>query len=173
MEAVRAVVEPVVVSLDLEVFDLTIDGRTLQLTVDREGGVDLDALTTVTQAVSAALDAADQSGPDLGAGSYSLEVSSPGLERPLRTPTHFRRAVGATVSIKTAATEGGGDPLRHRGVLSAPDDDSCTVAVDGSAIQIAYDSIVAARTVFEWGPAPKPGSGGRQKKRAKKKVATR
>ncbi len=178
VEAVRAVVEPIVESLDLEVFDLTVDGRTLQLTVDREGGVDLDALTAATQAVSAALDAADQTGPDLGSGSYSLEVSSPGLERPLRTPTHFRRAIGATVSIKTISgtTDPGepdGDAIRHRGVLADADDAACTVDVDGAAVRITYDSIVAARTVFEWGPAPKPGSGGRQKKSAKKKVATR
>ncbi len=182
VEAVRAVIEPIVESLDLEVFDLTIDGRTLQLTVDREGGVDLDALTAATQAVSAALDAADQTGPDLGSGSYSLEVSSPGLERPLRTPTHFRRAVGATVSIKTVSSETvssetvagepDGEATRHRGVLTDADDDGCTIDVDGTPVRITYDSIVAARTVFEWGPAPKPGSGGRQKKRAKKKVAT-
>ena len=66
VEAVRDVVDPVVASLDLEVFDLTIEGRTLQLSVDREGGVDLDALTAVTHAVSAALDAAEQAGADLG-----------------------------------------------------------------------------------------------------------
>ena len=173
VEAVRAVIEPIVVSLDLEVFDLTVDGRTLQLTVDREGGVDLDALTTTTQAVSAALDAADQTGPDLGSGAYSLEVSSPGLERPLRTPTHFRRALGATVSIKTAPAEPEGDAIRQRGVLTGADGDGCTIDVEGLPIRITYDSIVAARTVFEWGPAPKPGSGGRQKKSAKKKVATR
>jgi len=173
VEAVRAVIEPIVVSLDLEVFDLTIDGRTLQLTVDREGGVDLDALTAATQAVSAALDAADQAGPDLGSGSYSLEVSSPGLERPLRTPTHFRRAIGATVSVKVHSAGDSEEPERHRGVLVDTGDDSCTVDVDGEPVRITYDSIVAARTVFEWGPAPKPGSGGRQKKSAKKKVATR
>jgi ribosome maturation factor RimP len=173
VEAVRAVIEPIVVSLDLEVFDLTIDGRTLQLTIDRDGGVDLDALTTATQAVSAALDAADQSGPDLGSGSYSLEVSSPGLERPLRTPTHFRRAVGATVSVKTASNEPDGEAIRYRGVLLEAGDDACTLEVDGSHVHVAYDAVVAARTVFEWGPAPKPGSGGRQKKSAKKKVATR
>lgn len=172
VEAVRAVIEPIVESLGLEVFDLTVDGRTLQLTVDREAGVDLDALTAATQAVSVALDAADQTGPDLGSGSYSLEVSSPGLERPLRTPTHFRRAVGSTVSVKTTSAEPDGEATRHRGVLTDAGDDGCTIDVDGTPVEITYDSIVAARTVFEWGPAPKPGSGGRQKKRTKKKVAT-
>jgi ribosome maturation factor RimP len=86
--------------------------------------------------------------------------------------------VGTTVSIKTAsstiASDGpDGEAQRHRGVLVDANDDTCTVEVDGSRITFAYDSIVAARTVFEWGPAPKPGSGGRQKKSAKKKVAAR
>ncbi len=172
VETVRAAIEPIVASLDLEVFDLSIDGRTLQLTVDRDGGVDLDALTAATRAVSAALDAADQSGPDLGSGSYSLEVSSPGLERPLRTPTHFRRAVGATVSIKAVSAEPDGETVRYRGLLVEAGDDGCTVDVDGSHLNVSYDAVVAAHTVFEWVPAPKPGSGRRQKKSAKKKVAT-
>jgi ribosome maturation factor RimP len=177
VEAVRAVIDPVVASLGLEVFDLTLDARTLQLTVDREGGVDLDSLTTTTRAVSAALDAADRSAPDLGSGSYSLEVSSPGLERTLRTPTHFQRAIGATVSVKVRSADvtpdGEGESVRHRGVVVDAADDACTIEVDGARIVVAYDDIVAARTVFEWGPAPKPGSGGRRKASAKKKVATR
>jgi ribosome maturation factor RimP len=186
--AVRAVIEPIVASLDLELFDLTVDGRTLQLTLDREGGIDLDALTAATQAVSAALDAADQRAPGLDSGSYSLEVSSPGLERPLRTPAHFRGVVGATVSVKVSSVKissdspegagsdesaGAGEAIRYRGVLVDAGDDACTVDVDGSPVRVGYDAIVAARTVFEWGPAPKPGSGGRRKKSAKKKVATR
>src|SRR4051812_23088871 len=150
VEAVRDVVDPVVASLDLEVFDLTLEGRTLQLTVDRDGGVDLDALTAATQAVSAALDAAEQRGTDLGAGSYSLEVSSPGLERPLRTPAHFRRAIGATVSVKVRGDAHAGEPTRARGQLVEAGDDSCTVEVDGSPVPIAYDDVVSARTVFEW-----------------------
>jgi ribosome maturation factor RimP len=182
VEAVRAVIDPVVASLGLEVFDLTLDARTLQLTVDREGGVDLDSLTTTTRAVSAALDAADRSAPDLGSGSYSLEVSSPGLERTLRTPTHFQRAIGATVSVKVRSVkvrsadvtpDGEGESVRHRGVVVDAADDACTIEVNGARIVVAYDDIVAARTVFEWGPAPKPGSGGRKKTSAKKKVATR
>ncbi len=68
----------------------------LQVTVDREGGVDLEALTDANRAVSTVLDELDPI-----PGRYSLEVSSPGIERPLRTPAHFAKAVGATVTVKT------------------------------------------------------------------------
>ncbi len=71
-------------------------GGVLAVTVDRAGGVDLDALTTANRAVSRALDELDPI-----PGRYSLEVSSPGLERPLRTPAHFARAIGETITVKT------------------------------------------------------------------------
>ena len=94
---------------------------------------------------------------DTLAGSYTLEVSSPGLERPLRRPEHFRGAVGSTVSVKFRA---GDQPARRiRGVRGR-----------GRRRRVRrpprrrrdrahrYDDIVQARTVFEWGPQPKPGS---------------
>src|SRR4051812_23545381 len=96
-------IEPIVAGLGLELFDLHYTGSVLtvlvQRPVDADGsrpGVDLGALTTATRAVSRALDEADPI-----RGHYSLEVSSPGLERPLRTPAHFHGAVGETVSVKT------------------------------------------------------------------------
>lgn len=151
--AVRAAAEPVLSSLGLELVDVEFEGsgraRTVRLRVDRDGGVDLDALAEATGPVSDALDAA-------GAvtGPYNLELSSPGVERPLRRPSDFRRFVGTTVSVKTH------DPVdgarRHRGVLVAADDDGIDVEVDGEARRFPYDGIASARTVFEWGPAPKP-----------------
>ena len=175
VDTIAQALAPSVSELGLDLYDVDVSGtgraRILRVMIDREGGVDLEAIADATRAVSPLLDA-----PPLDAviaGPYALEVSSPGLERPLRTPTHFRRAVGATVSVKTVSTEPDGEATRHRGVLTHADDDACTLDVDGEPVQITYDSIVTARTVFEWGPAPKPGSGGRQKKSAKKKVATR
>ncbi|HEX5613628.1 MAG TPA: ribosome maturation factor RimP [Acidimicrobiia bacterium] len=148
---VRQVLEPVLAELGLELFDLELSGagkaRTLRVAVDRDGGVDLDTITAATQAVAAPLDACEQlSGP------YLLEVSSPGIERPLRRPEHFARAIGATVSIRHRAD---GVAQRVRGTLTGADADACTVEVDGEVQRIAYDSITQARTVFEWGPAPR------------------
>ncbi len=151
--AVRAAAEPILSSLGLELVDVEFEGagraRTLRLSVDRQGGVDLDALAEATAPVSDALDAADAV-----AGPYNLELSSPGVERPLRRPSEFRRFVGTTVSVKTQEPVAGA--RRHRGLLAAADEDGIDLEVDGAARRFTYDAIASARTVFEWGPAPKP-----------------
>jgi len=124
--------------------------RTLRVTIDRAGGVDLDAITEVTRALSPVLDD-DSTLP----GSFLLEVSSPGVERTLRTPAHYLGARGCTVSIKVR-TESGTE--RVHGVLVDSDDDRCTIETDGEREELRYADITQARTVFEWGPQPRPGS---------------
>ncbi|MDI3330077.1 MAG: ribosome assembly cofactor RimP [Micrococcus sp.] len=82
--------------------------RTLQVVVDRaEGtaGLDLDELAAVAGAVSDALDAAGNHLPELGAEAYQLEVSSPGVSRPLTEPRHWRRNVGRMVSVPVGERE--------------------------------------------------------------------
>jgi ribosome maturation factor RimP len=151
--AVRAAAEPVLSSLGLELVDVEIVGsgkaRTLRLTVDREGGIDLDALAEANRPVSDALDAVD-----VLSGRYTLELSSPGVERPLRRPSDFARFVGTTISVKSHDPVDGG--RRHRGLLVEADDAGIAVEVDGEHRRFSYDAIASARTVFEWGPAPKP-----------------
>ena len=151
--AVRAAAEPVLSSLGLELVDVEIVGsgraRTLRLTVDRDGGVDLDGLAQANGPVSDALDAVDAlSGP------YTLELSSPGVERPLRRPSEFRRFVGSTISVKSHDPVAGA--RRHRGRLVEADDTGIALDVEGEQRRFSYDAIASARTVFEWGPAPKP-----------------
>src|SRR5687768_15563481 len=94
-ERVRDIVEPLLAARDLELYDLEHAGGKLNVVVDRPGGVDLEALSEATRVVSRALDDHDPI-----PGHYTLEVSSPGLERVLRTPTHFERAVGSTLKVK-------------------------------------------------------------------------
>lgn len=148
-ERVRALVAPALEPSGLELFDVDLSGGLLKVTVDRPGGVDLDAISAATQVVSAVLDAHD----DLIPGRYLLEVSSPGIERPLRTPTHFQRAVGSTVAVKTCPdTEG---DRRIEGVLESADDEG--VVVSGRAVP--YRDIERARTVFVW-PQPRPRKAG-------------
>ena len=147
-ERVRELVEPLLAERGLEVVDCEFNAATLRVSVDRPGGVDLDTIAAATEAVSKALDEADPL-PD---GRYTLEVSSPGVERPLRTPEHFRRFVGTTVAVKTHPAVDG--PRRVQGRLDAADDDG--VVVDGR--RLAYAEVASARTVFEWGGAPKPSS---------------
>ena len=158
-EQVRELVEPIVTSEGLELIDVELAPRLLRVTVDRPGGIDLDAISEITQRISAALDLADP----LPGGSYALEVSSPGLERPLRTPEHFQRFVGTTVAVRThPGVEG---ERRVEGVLTSADETS--IEVDGR--HLSYDDIERAHTVFVWGPAPKPAG---PKNKSKKKAAT-
>jgi ribosome maturation factor RimP len=160
---VQQLVEPILAAAGLELFDVELTGGVLRISVDRPGGIDMEALGATTHEISEALDDHDPIPTD----SYTLEVSSPGLERTLRTPTHFRRFVGTTISVKTKGNVPG--ERRVQATLDAADHDSITVA----GRTIAYSDIERARTVFEWGPAPKPGSGTpRTKKSAKKKAAT-
>jgi len=150
VETLRSRLAPAVAALDLELYDVELTGvgkqRTLRVTVN---GVDLDAITAVTQAISPVLDDA----PEL-TGSFLLEVSSPGVERVLRTPAHYRGAIGTTVSIKVRTDS---DSRRLQATLVAADEAHCTIEVDGEREELAYTDITQARTVFEWGPQPRPG----------------
>jgi ribosome maturation factor RimP len=163
-EAVRmtddlmAVLRPVVEGAGLELFDVELRSGVLLVTVDRAGGVDLAALTEANRVVSAVLDERDPI-----PGRYTLEVSSPGVERTLRTPAHFAKAIGETVSVKTRPQVPG--ERRVRGRLVVSDDHGFEIAEDGSSEprRLAYADVDRVRTVFAWGPEPRrsgtPGPG--------------
>ena len=148
-DRVRELVAPLVDAAGLDLYDLELAGGTLRILVDREGGADIDAISTLTRAVSRALDEHDPI-----SGSYTLEVSTPGLERPLRTPSHFTRAIGTTVKVKTRPGVEG--DRRVEGTVTAADDVAVTVRdAAGAERVVRYDDIERARTTFEWGPTPK------------------
>lgn len=146
-DRVRDLVLPLVSAQDLELYDLEMSGGTLRILVDKPGGPDVGAITDLTRAVSRALDEHDPID-----GHYTLEVSTPGLERPLRTAAHYAGAVGTKVKIKTnPGVEG---ERRADGVLAAADGEQVTLHLpDGTQRTLRYDDIERARTVFEWGPA--------------------
>jgi ribosome maturation factor RimP len=131
-----------------QVFDVEFTGGRLVVSVTKPGGVDLEALTQANHIVSDLLDEHDPIPVD----HYLLEVSSPGLERSLRTPGHFAGALGETVNIKVKPHVEG--ERRHEGLLEAADDEG--VKVGGRTF--SYADIDKARTVFVWGPAPKPNA---------------
>jgi len=154
---VRDLVEPIVTDLGLEIYDLEMPSGVVRLMVDTPpggtAGVNLDDLALLTRLVSRELDHADPL-----PGRYTLEVTSPGLERPLRAPRHFAREVGKTVTVKTVAGTDG--ERRVQGVLESSDDSGFTVCLaDGTRRTLRFDDVERAKTVFEWGPAPKPGRG--------------
>lgn len=146
--------EPYLEAEGVELDDLDVrgrgNGRLVRVTVDAPGGIGVDRIAELSRGVSRLLDEEDPV-----PGSYTLEVSSPGLERPLRRPAHFAKAVGREVDVKTVAPIDGAQ--RHRGVLEQADDRGLRLAVDGSARSIPMDSVVAAKTVFRWEKSPKPG----------------
>jgi ribosome maturation factor RimP len=159
----RELIEPLVIAAGLEVWDVEAGPGLVRILVDGPDGVDLDSLGALTTTVSRALDAAPDVAP---AGRYHLEVSSPGVERALRTPEHFARFVGSTLAVKTAADAPG--PRRVRGVLAHVDGTGITVVPEGGTVapegepaeqarHIAYSDIQKAHPVLEWGPSPKPG----------------
>jgi ribosome maturation factor RimP len=162
-EVVRGLVEPVLIDDGLELVDCELKPGLLRITVDGPDGVDADTLGQTSRRLSRLLDDRDPI-----EGRYTLEVSTPGLERTLRTPEHFRRAVGALVSIRTHPEADG--ERRVKGTLTSADDAGIvvtTIEPDGqSSRTIAYPDIERARTVFEWGPQPKPGSKPKTKKAA-------
>jgi ribosome maturation factor RimP len=160
IDTIVQVLAPAVTDLGLDLYDVDVTGsgraRILRVMVDREGGVDLEAIAAATQAVSPLLDAAPLDA--VVAGPYALEVSSPGLERPLRTPAHFARAVGETVSVKTRAGDNHG-ARRVRGVVTAADDTGFELTLDdGTSQQVVYGDVTQAHTVFEWGDEAKSNS---------------
>ena len=149
VDRVRDLVVPLVETADLDLYDLDLANGVLQVLVDRPGGADIDVVSRLARAISRALDEHDPID-----GSYALEVSTPGLERPLRTPSHFEGAVGSTVKIKTKPGVDG--DRRLEGTVAAADDDGVTVHdADGTPRTLRYDDIERARTTFEWGGQPK------------------
>src|SRR4051794_35646942 len=147
VDTIAQALAPALAEQSLELYDVEVTGtgraRILRVMVNREGGVDLEAIADATRIVSPLLDTAPLDA--VIAGPYALEVSSPGLERPLRTPAHYAGAVGETISVKH---RGGDDHAakRERGVITAADDDGFDLAVDDdTSTRIAYDDVTQAR----------------------------
>jgi ribosome maturation factor RimP len=140
--AVGAVIEPVVMAAgyDLEDLSVTTAGRRrlVRVVIDRDGGVTLDDAAAISRAISAALDDDDP----MGAGAYVLEVTSPGVDRPLTHPRHWRRNVGRLV--KATQAEG---PITGR--IVATTDSSVTLDVEGQPVTLELASISKAAVQVE------------------------
>jgi len=155
IDRVHALVAPIASDLQLDVYDIERRGATIRITLDTppgsDGGITLDSLSLATRLISRELDHEDPI-----TGHYTLEITSPGLERQLRTPAHFQREVGKTITARLRDPQA--DPRRVQGVLTAADDVSASLVLDdGTERTLVLDDIDKARTVFEWGPKPKPG----------------
>ena len=145
--------EPVVADqgLDLEDVVVTPAGkrRLLRVVVDRDGGVGLDTVAGVSTAVSAALDESDA----MGGAPYVLEVTSPGVDRPLTAPRHWRRSLTRLVKVATAE----GTTLEGR--LVEVDDDGIGVESDGVLTRLAWSRVSSGRVQSEFNRPSAAGPG--------------
>jgi ribosome maturation factor RimP len=150
-------IRPVVESEGLEFVAVSFGrgpgGGLLRITVDRDGGVDLDTIGGVSERVSRRLDL-----EGFDPGPYTLEVSSPGLERPLRRPDEFAKRVGEKVKVKLARPVEGARTVTGSIVEAGPRE--VRIATEAGERTVSFDDIASARTVFEWGPAPRTNAKG-------------
>jgi ribosome maturation factor RimP len=160
------VLEPVVraAGMDLESVRVSRAGRRrlVKLVVDADGGVGLDAIAEVSRVVSARLDASDA----MGEVPYTLEVSSPGVDRPLTEPRHWRRAQGRLVSAPLAVA-GGDDqgrtgaprrPPTFQGRILVAGDTSVTLDIDGDKVELDYAELGPGQVQVEFGRADAAGT---------------
>jgi len=159
----QSVVGPVVAAAgyDLEELSVSRAGRrhVVRVIVDGDGGVNLDAVARVSRAVSAALDRAEESQGDLVAGEYQLEVSSPGVDRPLTLPRHWRRNVGRLVKATVKEPAGvsaprGPEPAsgsrQVTGRVVEADDERVVFDFDGRTAQYSYADLGPGRVQVEF-----------------------
>ena len=144
----HGVLEPIVraAGFELDQLDVRAAGRrhTVKLVVDGDSGVGLDDIARLSRAASAELDQNEH----LIGGSYTLEVTSPGTDRPLTLPRHWRRAFLRQVAVR----------LHEGGTLTArvgrAGEDSVTVLVDGARRELAYADVAHAAVQVEFRPPP-------------------
>ena len=157
-EALLRLLAPVVTGagLDLEDVEVTPVGRRrlVRVVVDRDGGVSLYDVTAVSRAASAALDGPDARDVDraLGGAPYVLEFSSPGIDRPLTAPRHWRRATGRLVAV----TLTGGGVITGRVV--AVGEDGVTLDTDGGQRSLPFADVATGRAQVEFARRDDPNA---------------
>jgi ribosome maturation factor RimP len=155
-DRLRRVVEPIIEAEELDLDDLSVTraGRryVVRITVDGDGGVGHNELTDVSRAISAGLDEAEQTGGPLTPDAYTLEVSSPGVDRPLTLPRHWRRSVGRLVKV-TIREPHVRDKARDKqitGRVVAATDDTVSLEVDGQRRDVALADLGPGRVQVEF-----------------------
>jgi ribosome maturation factor RimP len=128
--------------LDLEAVDLTIAGkrRVLRVAIDKDGGVTMDDIADATREVSRVLDETSV----MGEQAYTLEVSSPGVDRPLTLPRHWRRNTKRLVKV----TPREGEPVIGR--ITSTDDEGAVIDVEGTEHRFAYADVKKAKIQIEF-----------------------
>lgn len=148
LDEVRDLAEAVVARRSLKLWDVEFAGQpgssVLRVYVYGDDGPDLDTVAKISEEISRGLDLKDPI-----PGRYTLEVSTPGLERSLRTPGHFASSVGEKVIVKTTEILAG-NSHRIEGTIVEPGDEAVVLDAADDKVEVPYRLIKSARTVFEW-----------------------
>jgi ribosome maturation factor RimP len=162
VDALLAPIRDHIAGLGFELVDLrhvgTRERPILQVRVDRPDsrpgqGITADDCAGISRSLERFLESSAMVGPR-----YVLEVSSPGIERPLRWPEHWRRFVGHRARVRSRALGG----RRQVEIVAVPDDEHVTVrAEDGAEVTIPLAEVHEATLLVEWEAPKKPGTGGR------------
>lgn len=148
------IIGPVVAAegLDLEQLDVSAQGRRrmLRVVVDADGGVDLERCADTSQLIAKALDDSNV----MGESPYTLEVTTPGVSRPLSAPRHWSRAVGRLVRVAHV------DGSRITGRIVSAGENSAVVAVDDAVREVFYDDVSKAKVQVEFRRAEDDGGEG-------------
>lgn len=143
-EHVQRLLEPVVTGLGYELIGVELaqgpGGSILRVYIDRDDGITLDDCERVSHQVSGLLDVEDPI-----RGQYALEVSSPGLDRPLFTPAHYARFTGETVRLQLSRPLNG--RRRFKGRLTEAGDEEIVIEQDGETVRIPFECIEKGRLV--------------------------
>ena len=148
VSAVRAAIAPVVESLGYSIWDLEYvkEGADyfLRVTIDSPNGITIDDCETVHRAIDPVLDEADPI-----EGAYHLEVSSPGIERDLRTDEHFQACAGEQVEVRLFAPLDGAKVYAGR-LIGLDDEKNVLLETATGEKALPREKIAAARTLFDF-----------------------
>ncbi len=145
-------IDPYVAAEGVELDDVEIlgGGQIVRVTVDADDPIGVDRIAELSKGIGRLIEQDDPF-----SSSYTLEVSSPGLERKLTRLNHYKKSIGCNVKVKTFAAVD--DEKNHQGALIAVDEDGFVVDVGGTERKFQYGDVSSARTVFVWEKGARPG----------------
>ncbi len=147
IERIIKLIEPIVTEESCELIDVDLTSdfgqRVLRVYIDKDGGVELGDCTRVSHAIEDLLEVEDAI-----TGAYNLEVSSPGLNRPLRLLSHFQKAVGKIVNV--VAKEKLNGRKNYKGILKGVDDGDLVITIDNADFSVPLDQVAKARLVYKF-----------------------
>ncbi|MDI2132782.1 ribosome maturation factor RimP [Yinghuangia seranimata] len=143
-DRLRELLEPVAEAAGVDLEDVTVTPagkrRVLRVVVDADGGLDMDGIAAVSRGVSEVLDSSDV----MGSQPYQLEVTTPGVDRPLTEERHWRRAVGRLVEVRPV------EGAAFTGRVAAADAEGADLDVDGKERRVAYADVAKATVQVEF-----------------------